>query len=108
MTDKWQTRPLVREGAPYGQDCNFQSKCISDHEPQTGLDIKTDRLTDCQSQSDSDSEEGSEELRVTRVAVAAEAYEQASKQAVSSRSTEKYKKSACVGFTCDLKTLCVL
>jgi hypothetical protein len=26
MTDKWQTRPLVREGAPYGQDCNFQWK----------------------------------------------------------------------------------
>jgi hypothetical protein len=26
VTDKWQTRPLVREGAPYGQDCNFQSK----------------------------------------------------------------------------------
>jgi hypothetical protein len=23
---KWQTRPLVREGAPYGQDCNFQSR----------------------------------------------------------------------------------
>jgi hypothetical protein len=24
MTDKWQTRPLVREGAPHGQDGNFQ------------------------------------------------------------------------------------
>jgi hypothetical protein len=23
---KWQTRPLVREGAPYGQNCNFQWK----------------------------------------------------------------------------------
>jgi hypothetical protein len=23
--DKWQTRPLVREGAPYWQDCNFQN-----------------------------------------------------------------------------------
>jgi hypothetical protein len=45
MTDKWQTRPIVREGAPYRQDYNFQSKCISGHEPHTGLDIKTDRLT---------------------------------------------------------------
>jgi hypothetical protein len=26
LTDKWQTRPLVREVAPYGQDCNFQWK----------------------------------------------------------------------------------
>jgi hypothetical protein len=26
MTDKWQTRPLVREDAPYGQDCNFKRK----------------------------------------------------------------------------------
>jgi hypothetical protein len=24
MTDKWQTRPLVREGAPYGQDYGAQ------------------------------------------------------------------------------------
>jgi hypothetical protein len=23
MTDKLQTRPLVREGAPYGQDCMY-------------------------------------------------------------------------------------
>jgi hypothetical protein len=26
MTDKWQTRPLVREGAPYGQDSNFEER----------------------------------------------------------------------------------
>jgi hypothetical protein len=26
MIDKWQTRPLVREGAPYGQDSNFQTR----------------------------------------------------------------------------------
>jgi hypothetical protein len=26
MTDRWQTRPLVREGAPYGQDNNFQGR----------------------------------------------------------------------------------
>jgi hypothetical protein len=42
--------------------------------------------------------------RQLRVAVAAEA----SKQAVSTRSTEEYKKSACEDLTCDLKTLCVL
>jgi hypothetical protein len=26
MTEKWQTRPLVREGAPYGRDSNFQAR----------------------------------------------------------------------------------
>jgi hypothetical protein len=26
MTDKWQTQPLVRDGAPYGQDTNFQTR----------------------------------------------------------------------------------
>jgi hypothetical protein len=26
MNDKWQTRPFVREGAPYGQDSNFQTR----------------------------------------------------------------------------------
>jgi hypothetical protein len=31
-----------------------------------------------------------------------------SKQAVSSRSTEEYRKSACEDLTCTLKTLCVL
>jgi hypothetical protein len=31
-----------------------------------------------------------------------------SKQAVSSRSTEEYRKSSCEDSTCDLKTLCVL
>jgi hypothetical protein len=30
------------------------------------------------------------------------------KQAVSSKSTEEYKKSACEDLTCDLKILCVL
>jgi hypothetical protein len=34
--------------------------------------------------------------------------EEYSKQAVSLRSTEEYKKSACEDLTCDLKTLCVL
>jgi hypothetical protein len=48
---------------------------------------------------------GSEELLVV---VAAEAREQASKRAVSSKSTEEYEKSTCEDLTCDLKTLCVL
>jgi hypothetical protein len=34
--------------------------------------------------------------------------EEYSKQALSLRSTEEYKKSACEDITCDLKTLCVL
>jgi hypothetical protein len=54
MTDKWQTRLLAIEGAPYGQDSNFQPKQISGHEPQRGLDTKTDSLTDHQLQSDFD------------------------------------------------------
>jgi hypothetical protein len=45
MTDKWQTRPLDREGAPNGQDSNFHKKKTS-----LGLDTKTDRLTDRQLQ----------------------------------------------------------
>jgi hypothetical protein len=51
MTDKWQTRPLVREGAPYGRDSNFQGRINS---PE--LDTKTDRLTGRQLQCDSDSD----------------------------------------------------
>jgi hypothetical protein len=54
-SDKRQTRPLVREGAPYRQDSNFQEEEISGHEPQTGLDTKTDWLTDRHSECDSDS-----------------------------------------------------
>jgi hypothetical protein len=42
------------------------------------------------------------------VAAATEAREQASKQAVSSRSTEEYKKSTCEDITCNLETLFVL
>jgi hypothetical protein len=34
--------------------------------------------------------------------------EEYSKQAVSLKSTEKYKKSACEDLTCDLKTLCAV
>jgi hypothetical protein len=41
MTDKWQTRPLVREGASRGQEET------SDHEPQPLLDTKTDRQSQC-------------------------------------------------------------
>jgi hypothetical protein len=33
----------------------FKKELISDHEPRTGLDTKTDRLTDRQSQCDSNS-----------------------------------------------------
>jgi hypothetical protein len=36
----------------------FNIELISGLELQTGLDTKTDRLTDCQSQSDPDSESG--------------------------------------------------
>jgi hypothetical protein len=50
MTDKWQTRPLVREGAPHGQDSSFQTR----RNIWSGLDTKTDRLTDRQLQSDFD------------------------------------------------------
>jgi hypothetical protein len=49
MTDKWQNRPLVREGAPHGQDSNFQTR-----RNIWGLDTKTDRLTDRQSECDFD------------------------------------------------------
>jgi hypothetical protein len=34
----------------------FKEELISGHEPRTGLDTKTDKLTDCQLQCDSDSE----------------------------------------------------
>jgi hypothetical protein len=41
--DKWQIRPLVREGAPQRQDSNFQTttfgqKAISGHKYRSGLD----------------------------------------------------------------------
>jgi hypothetical protein len=48
--DKWQTLPLVREGAPQRQDSNFQKKSfgqkvISGHKSQSGLDTLTYWLT---------------------------------------------------------------
>jgi hypothetical protein len=50
--------PLVREGAPNEQDRHFhirkKKKEKSGHEPQSGLNTKTDRLTDRQSQCDFD------------------------------------------------------
>jgi hypothetical protein len=46
MSDKWETRSLVREGAPDGQTATFTQKKTSGHEPQLGLDTKTDRQTD--------------------------------------------------------------
>jgi hypothetical protein len=36
MTDKWQTRPLVREGAPIEHDSNFHIRKKSGHRPQEG------------------------------------------------------------------------
>jgi hypothetical protein len=44
--DKWQTRPIVREGAPQRQDRNFQTtifgqNVIPSHKSQGGLDTKT-------------------------------------------------------------------
>jgi hypothetical protein len=50
-TDKWQTRPLVREGAPQRQDSNFQKatlrqEVISCQRSQSGLDTSTYWLTD--------------------------------------------------------------
>jgi hypothetical protein len=51
--DKWQTWPLVKEGALQRQDSNFQTttfrqKVISSHKSQSGLDTLTDWLTDWQ------------------------------------------------------------
>jgi hypothetical protein len=57
MTDKRETRPLVREGAPNEQDSNFhirKKREKSGHEPYPELDTKTGRLTDRQSQCDLD------------------------------------------------------
>jgi hypothetical protein len=57
--DKWQTQPLVREGAPQRQDRNFQTttfgqEVISGHKSQSRLDTLTYWLTDRQLQSDFD------------------------------------------------------
>jgi hypothetical protein len=48
--DKWQTRPLVGEGAPQREDSNFQKvtfgqKVTSGHKSQSGLDTLTYWLT---------------------------------------------------------------
>jgi hypothetical protein len=52
-TNTWQTRPLVREGAPERKDSNFEKK-ISGQKSQIGLDTKTYWPTDRQSQCDFD------------------------------------------------------
>jgi hypothetical protein len=53
MTDKWQTRPLVREDAPIEQDSNFHiGKRNLVVGPRRVLDTKTYWLTDRQSQYD--------------------------------------------------------
>jgi hypothetical protein len=41
VTDKRQTRPLVREGTPQRQDSNFQTELISGRKSHSGLDTKT-------------------------------------------------------------------
>jgi hypothetical protein len=51
VKDKWQTRPLVREGALQRQDSNFQrttfrQKVISGHKSESGLYTLTYWLTD--------------------------------------------------------------
>jgi hypothetical protein len=53
MTDKWQIRPFVREGAPHGQNSNFQTRMnIWSWFPDGARN--QDRLTDRQLQCDSD------------------------------------------------------
>jgi hypothetical protein len=69
-----------------------------------GLDTKTYWLTDRQPQCNFDFDFVVQSSYELRVAVAEEARE----QAVSSRSTEEYTKSACEYLACDLKTLRVL
>jgi hypothetical protein len=57
MTDKWQTRPLVREDAPIEQDNNFHIGGRKKNlvvGPRRVLDTKTYWLTDRQSQCDFD------------------------------------------------------
>jgi hypothetical protein len=62
VTYKGQTRPLVREGAPQRQDNKFQSQTLgkgsnlwSNVHKVDSTPRHTDRQTDCQPQSDSDS-----------------------------------------------------
>jgi hypothetical protein len=49
--DKWQTRPLVREGSPQRQNRKFQTTTFAQtliygHKSQSGLDTSTYWLTD--------------------------------------------------------------
>jgi hypothetical protein len=46
VTDKRQTRPLVRRGVPQRQNSNFQTELISGRKSNSGLDTKTYWLTD--------------------------------------------------------------
>jgi hypothetical protein len=41
VTDKRQTRPLVREEAPQRQDSKIQTELISGRKPYSGLDTNT-------------------------------------------------------------------
>jgi hypothetical protein len=55
MTDKWQSRPPVREGAPHGEGSNFQTRrniCSWAPVGAQNQDRQTDWLTDRQSQFD--------------------------------------------------------
>jgi hypothetical protein len=49
VTDKRQTRPLVREGAQQKQDSKILTELISGRKSHSGLDAKTYWLTDGQS-----------------------------------------------------------
>jgi hypothetical protein len=47
--DKWQTQPLVREGAPNWQDCNFQNiimitYLLQTHQIHVNIKSKTNTL----------------------------------------------------------------
>jgi hypothetical protein len=63
MTDKWQTRPVVREGAPIEQGSNvhIREKKNLVMGPRRVLDTKTYWLTDRQSQDDFDFDFDSEQ-----------------------------------------------
>jgi hypothetical protein len=52
VTDKRQTRPLVREGAPQRQDSKIQTELISGRKSHSGFDTKTYSLTHRQSYRD--------------------------------------------------------
>jgi hypothetical protein len=77
---------------------------LTDRQSQCDFDFDFEWLTDRQSQCDFDFDL---KLSSKRPEYSGK-LEEYSKQAVSLRSTEEYKKSACEDLTCELKILCVL